>query len=358
MEEKIDAIIDIIGDYRIEDIGFLYKTKIEKTHFMKWLDQFEESDKEFLVDELLYLLPKSYLTKEHTLKIISTEFDIISKDCGYSDVNQFLDETQFLDIQEYGQSQKVFLGFIEEVLNTKYGRSLSNCGTSTIKNWFYADDILATGGTFRKDIILRVKEYGAEKFIASGIKIIGSFIIMHSWAAKNVKYNIDQELDYELKDRVKFYRVSEIENIPYINMYTPTQKFDLVYPIKSKVGEEVLKFVEDNLNDEYDYKNEKYAFRNENYPKQESFFSSAENRVRYEQILLEKSFDIMKSINHIDARSLRPLGMTNPTNKTLGTGTHLFTWRNVSNTCPLVFWWGANNWFPLFPSKRGGRNLF
>lgn len=144
MEEKIDAIIDIIGDYRIEDIGFLYKTKIEKTHFMKWLDQFEESDKEFLVDELLYLLPKSYLTKEHTLKIISTEFDIISKDCGYSDVNQFLDETQFLDIQEYGQSQKVFLGFIEEVLNTKYGRSLSNCGTLTIKNWFYADDILAT----------------------------------------------------------------------------------------------------------------------------------------------------------------------------------------------------------------------
>jgi len=352
MEEKIDAIIDIIGDYRIEDISLQYKTKIDKTHFMRWLDQFEESDREFLVDELLHLLPKSYLTKEYTLQVVSTEFDIISSDFGYSDINLFFDETEFMDCQPAGKSQKVFLGLIEEVLNTKYGRSLSSCGTSNIKNWYYADDVLASGGTFKKDIISKINQYGGENFLDSGIRIIGSFVILHSWASKNVRFILDKHLGKNLGSKLKFYRVSEIENIPYVNMFTPTQKFNLVYPIKSEVGEDALKFVEDNLNDEYEYRNEKYAFRDENYPKQESFFSSAENRVRYEQILLEKGFEIMKSVNQIDAKSLRPLGMTNPSNKTLGTGTHFFTWRNVSNTCPLVFWWGSNEWYPLFPAIR------
>ncbi len=146
--------------------------------------------------------------------------------------------------------------------------------------------------------------------------------------------------------------ISEIENIPYKNYFTPDQKFNLIYPLKSSVGEEVLEFVEENLNDDYEYRNEKFAFRNVNDPKEENFFSSAEDRIRYEQILLEKGFEIMKSIDHINANSLRPLGMTNPSNKTLGTGTHFFTWRNVSNTCPIVFWWGSNDWYSLFPAIR------
>lgn len=94
------------------------------------------------------MILKSYLTKEYTLEMISTEFDIISRHLGYSDINQFFDETEFLDCQPSGKSQKVFLGFIDELLKEKYGRSLSDCGTKTVKQWYYADDVLASGGTF------------------------------------------------------------------------------------------------------------------------------------------------------------------------------------------------------------------
>lgn len=78
MRAKIDKIISVIGNYRSEDIGLAYRTELNTEHFNKWLEQFEESDREFLVDELLHLIPKSYLTKEYTLLMISTEFDIIS----------------------------------------------------------------------------------------------------------------------------------------------------------------------------------------------------------------------------------------------------------------------------------------
>lgn len=354
MNEKINQIISIIGDYRSEDIGRGYRTVLNTEHFNRWLQQFEESDREFLVDEMSHVIPKSYLTKKHTLQMISTEFDIISKDYGYKDIHLFFDETKFLDCQSPGKSQKVFLGLIEEVLNEKYGRTLSDCGTKTIKQWYYTDDVLASGGTFREDILSKINDYGKDKFIESGIKIIASFVILHTWASKNVRFTIDQKLGIKLENRLKFYRVSETENNPHINWYNSNPKFNHVYPIESALGIKILKFVEENLNNNYEYRNEQFAFRNPDYPKEEKFFSSAENRSRYEQILLEKGFEIMKSIDQINANSLRPLGMTNPSNKTLGTGTHFFTWRNVSNTCPLVFWWGSNDWYPLFPAKRGG----
>lgn len=352
MDEKIDKIISVIGEYRSEELGRSYRTRIDADHFKKWLGQFEESDREFLVDEFVHLMPKSYLTKEYTLQMISTEFDIISKHLRYDDIDQFFDETEFLDCQPAGKSQKVFLGFIDELLQEKYGRSLSDCGTKTIKNWFYSDDVLASGGTFKGDILKKINEYGQKEFIESDIKIIGSFVILHNWAYKNVSYSIGKNLGADLQNRFKFYRVSEIENNPKINYYNPNPKFNHIYPLRSDIGDEVLEFVEDHLNNDYDYYNEDFAFRDAKYPKKEEFFSSAENRVRYEQILLEKGFEIMKSIDHISANGLRPLGMTNPTNKTLGTGTHFFTWRNVSNTCPLVFWWGSNDWYPLFPAIR------
>lgn len=358
MEEKINKIVEIIGDYRVEDIGLLYKTKIDNEHINKWLNQFEETDREFLIDELLHLLPNSYLTKENTLRITSTEFDIISKGLGYEDINKFLDETKFLDCQQPGKSQKVFLSLIDGVLQEKYGRSIDSCGTQNIKNWYYTDDVLASGGTFREEILTEIENYGTAKFIKSGINIIGSFIILHDWATRNVRFTIDKKLKANLSEKIRFYRVAEIENCPIINFYNSNPKFNHVYPIETEDGKQVLNFIQENLSSEYDFRNEKYAFRNPNFPKEEKFFSSPENRIRYESILLKKGLEIMQSIESITAKGLRPLGMTNPSNKTLGTGTHFFTWRNISNTCPIVFWWGSNNWAPLFPVKLRGSSIF
>ncbi|WP_289114997.1 hypothetical protein [uncultured Psychrobacter sp.] len=101
-------------------------------------------------------------------------------------------------------------------------------------------------------------------------------------------------------------------------------------------------------------RNEKIAFRPSNLPVKEEFYSSSQARDRYENILLKKGIELIYNIENITVESIRPLGMTNPSNKTLGTGSHFFTWRNISNTCPIVFWWETNGWYPLFPVKNRG----
>lgn len=103
-------------------------------------------------------------------------------------------------------------------------------------------------------------------------------------------------------------------------------------------------------------KYEDYAYRKDENPAKENFFTSPENRIIYENILLQKGISIIEMIKSPVKPNLRPLGLINPNYKTYGLGTHFFTWRNIPNNSPLVFWWQVegHNWQPLFPvSNRG-----
>ena len=121
--------------------------------------------------------------------------------------------------------------------------------------------------------------------------------------------------------------------------------------MESDEGNAFLEFIEDAFERDYEMKNAHLAFRNPEYPKEEKFFSSEENRIRYENILLKKGIDIINDTDNLNVNT-RPLGLTPPSHKTLGTGSHFFSWRNISNTSPLVFWWETNGWVPLFPRKH------
>ncbi len=355
MDKVINKIVEIIKNYRLEDVDDIFFSQLDENHVKKWINQFEEEDRLFLLTELLHILPKSYLSKEETLETFTTEFEVLSKDFGYDSVKDFLDETMILDCQEDDKSQKILLQLIDDILKEKYDYSIEMCGGKEIKNWLYLDDVLASGKTFKEDILNEINVFGVEEFKNSKIRIIGSFFILHSWGVKNTSFSIDQALGYKLENRLKFYRVSKIDNNPYIHGYfNPSPKFNHVYPLQNEDGEEFLNFIEDAFDRDYEMSNEKFAFRNPEYPKAEEFYSSPENRIRYENILLKKGFDIIKSIENLKAKSIRPLGMTPPGYKTLGTGSHSFTWRNISNTCPLVFWWGSNDWYALFPVKNRG----
>lgn len=108
-----------------------------------------------------------------------------------------------------------------------------------------------------------------------------------------------------------------------------------------------------NLNAE---KYEDYAYRRANTPANEGFFTSPENRIIYENILLQKGISIIDMIRGEVRPNLRPLGLINPSYKTFGLGTHFFTWRNIPNNSPLVFWWEVHghDWQPLFPVANRG----
>lgn len=352
MEKLIESIHDIIKDYRREDLGIFYRTEITKEHIAKWIGQFDEEDREFLLTELLHLLPNSYLSKENTLDIIGKEFEVYKKAFNYKTVQDFLKETKFLRCQGVGKSQTILLEFTDEILQELYGMSIDECGKETVSNWMYVDDVIASGGTFRTEMIREIENYGVEKFKESSIRIISTCFILHQWGVNNAVFFMKNKLGFPVGKRIKFYRVASVENNPNINWYNPNPEFNHVYPVESDEGKKFLDFIEKAFDRDYEMNNEKHAFRNPSFPKKEEFFSSNENRERYENILLNKGIEIINKIQDLNVQSIRPLGFSPPSHKTLGTGSHFFTWRNVSNTCPLVFWWDANGWVPLLPRKH------
>lgn len=351
MEKIINDIVEIVKTYREDD----FFVNLDNKHIRTWVNQFEEKDREFLLRELLHLLPKTFLTKDKTIKILGKVFEKLAKDFKYKTVEELLEHTCFLHCQPAHKSQSILLDFLDGLLVDKYGRSINDCGNKEIKYWLYIDDVLASGGTFRRDLIKVIEEEGKDDFAKSKISIICIHFILHEWGLNNSRYALEQSLGYKLNNRLKFYRLGMIDNNPRIHDYwNPSPKFNLAYPLEIEEGKQFLQFIEDAFERDYDMKNEKFAFRNPSFPEKEEFFSSPENRNRYEHILLLKGIEIINKIESLNAKSLRPLGMTPPSYKTLGTGTHFFTWRNISNTCPIVFWWEANDWYPLFPVQNRG----
>ncbi len=89
----------------------------------------------------------------------------------------------------------------------------------------------------------------------------------------------------------------------------------------------------------------------------EKLFSSLENRRVIENAFLSKGIQLVKAGQN-PAPSIRPLGFMKLIS--LGFGTFFVTYRNISNNCPLVLWWGdpsyppthpLGKWYPLFPRR-------
>lgn len=348
MCEYIDRIVEVIQGYRNED-----GVSIDYNHVERWLNQFDTEERLPLIRELSHILPKSYLSKEMVFTDLRETLQMMADQYEYHSVEEFINDTVFLSCQSEEKSQTEILGILNEVAEEYYGISVYGNTNASPSNWFYIDDVLATGGTFLKDFKNELKRYGINKYIADSIRTFCLFYFVHRWGyinkIKQIKY--DSEAVYH---SVNLWSLREINNHPDLRLNSEIDMFNHVYPNRTVLGVEFLNDMHLKIGVNYITRYESYAFRPNNIPAQETFYSSPSNRCRYEDIVLKKGIEIFNNIEHISAPSLRPLGMTNPSNKTLGTGSHAFTWRNISNTCPLIYWWETNGWYPLFPVKNRG----
>jgi hypothetical protein len=92
------------------------------------------------------------------------------------------------------------------------------------------------------------------------------------------------------------------------------------------------------------------VFRPEDRPSAETFFSSPKARDQFERAITVKGLELLNRVT-APKPNLRPLGYVLPSHNTLGFGALAFTWRNVPNTTPLVFWYDAPGWTPLFEKR-------
>lgn len=337
MEHLANQILEIVKDYRNND-----GINLTTDNIIAWANQFGE-DAQFMLSELAYILPKFYISKEKGYRILEEALTSIKQALGYSDLNLFLQDTQFLDMQREGKSQKIILSMIDDILAKNNLSPIETYSLFPKKNFVYLDDVLASGKTIRDAITnwLNTDE-NLEKVKKGEYRFYLYVMCSHTWALSFLEYYLKNNFPgfkllsncfYKIENHAKFYN----------------QKFNLIFPLKDQ-SEEVTQYFAQLNATQY----EDYAFRNEHQPLREDFFSSPSNRIKFENLLLHAGLRIIYKIRGDVKPNVRPIGFTNPRYKTLGQGTLFITWRNIPNNCPLALWWDVDghDWLPLFPPKR------
>lgn len=347
MEEKAQQIVDIIIDYE--------NNAMTIEHVLDWVSQFEEQDQEFILDELAVIFQKTYYSKIKIKELLSSYLIFLKDHYKYADVPTFLKATIFLDLQNERKSQKELLQLLEEIISEEYNITLGDCG-QTANHYLYLDDVLSTGNTIYFQLsnwLNAANEVDISKnnfaFIkANNIKLSVCLLCAHQWGQSNVEYRLMQNIESETKKHIKYFWFYLIEN----NLKSLKPALNVMLPIDNQLPE-----VANYLNSlEEANSNADRAFRKLNQPVEDKLFSSAEKRNRLETIFLQKGIEILNRVQNLNVKSIRPLGYTVKSHKTLGLGTLFFTYRNIPNNCPIVFWWGNNNWRPLFVLKNRGNH--
>lgn len=337
MQELAQSIYEIIKGYRNDDGIYLQPSNI-----IEWAEQFN-GDGEFVLSELLHLLKQVYLSREDAVNALRSLMNNQYVDYGFTSVEEYLQNTCFLCLQPEGKSQHVYLDMFDEIVFEKYGHHLSEYNDYPKNLFVYLDDILASGGTIRKDLMSWLStDNHAEKLKNKEIRLEISLICVHTWGLNFLFYGLQRQFG---NLPISYRACYEIQN--HLKLYG--QDLNIAIPTKNQ-PKDVLQYLAGLDAEKY----EEYAFRDGSKPLQEKFFTSPGNRVRFENIILEKGLYIINQIQGQVNPNIRPLGLINPNYRTFGLGTHFFTWRNIPNNCPLVYWWDVpgHNWKPLFPAKR------
>ncbi|CAI1951052.1 phosphoribosyltransferase-like protein [Serratia fonticola] len=338
-----EQISEILSDYELAPPGGM-----NAAHVGRWVDQFEEGDQLFVLEQTLALLRNSYISRSDYLEEI---YDILRNDNS----RRIILESAFLNIQEVnrGTSQ----GDLLELLETKAGEfdrlgivTLSRDSTiqrvTQFDKFIYFDDVCFSGTKALNDI-----SWFVENFNLNDVTIRVFFLGTHRYATymlyttltrmfqgRNITLLIHEEgLLITRENRMKYSSSSEVFWL---------RKDGIVLP--------------DWIQNPENYTSREGTERT--HFKENDIFLNMADRYRFEYALTKAGFYILQQSRN-PAQILKPLGFS--TFPGLGFGGTIFTYRNCPNNTPLAFWWGryeddgvANRaldcWYPLM--RRTGYN--
>lgn len=347
-------VYEIIKDYQCDYEN--RKFEVTPEHIQNWANQFGD-DANFVLSELIHFLPEVYISKEKAKSLLRKHLIYLQKLHNYRTMNELIMNSHFFDSQKPEKSQGELLIIIDDILQTEFMINFKSLESYPKKHYIYFDDILATGGTIFKNLKkwLDSEEGGVKQSdaVLDNKKTLAICLFCHHQLGfSNFEWQLMKDTNDKIKKLLIFSSSYVIENHLKTKWIAEKQRLNCAYPIQEQ-PREVIEYLNslEAVNDTVP------AFRNKELPKKETFFSSPENRVKLENLFLNKGIELINKIRteNFDRRK-RPLGDTVKSHKTLGTGTLFFTWRNISNTCPLVFWWDVpgHNWIPLFCVKNRG----
>jgi hypothetical protein len=356
MERLIDEVFNIVKDYRERE------NKMSFGHIEKWITQFPKSDRVFLLTELKYILKKRYYSKEFISSWLEKAIVKLSKKYYFQSPIDFLKQSIFIDNQRKGISQKILLKLKNDVLINKFSFDVLNHNPSMPRYFIYLDDFLCTGNTLFRGLTnetgqkgwLNLKDYNDEPsnlhyLFTNDAKIILLYLVIHKKNYENYQMRLDSYFNsqWQIFDFIDECIYKQVEN----DFENIDSKLDYLIPFKENQPINILDY--SNILNLFNIKTPKDAgiFRNQNHPVDETFFTSKENRIRFENIILHQSMKIYEKVGNNNPRR-RPLGYDLASHKNLGFGALCFTYYNAPFNSPLVFWYSKKNvWIPLFERK-------
>ena len=341
-EDYCEEIAEIIAGYRLHDrkSGAL-NIKIDKAHVERWINQFD-SNQEIILKETLNLLHSYYFSKERVEQFLTKTYS--DPNILGTDIEAGLSKAVFLDCQSKGKSQERLYKKSRKLIREQYGIDIDdNQGNGDVKTYVYVDDCMFSGLTVLKDLTWLINE------IPEGSRIITIFIAVHSFAEWWVKTNLDQAMEQK-NIELEIWRYEVIQNSGGRN-----NNYDCLWPkeFDSEEMQSYLKVIEG----EHEATPEKKVrlFRESRYTG--GPYSSERNRAILEQALMEAGLKII-GFPKDPKPYMRPMGYDNRIS--FGFGAFFATYMNMSNNCPLAYWWGdksagdwnpLSKWYPLLPRK-------
>ena len=324
----LKSLVKIIDDYRAGEIDNITPDLISK-----WLTQFSKSNQDRILEELIFTISKTYISKalfREFLKVLAKSKKIASG----SKISGYWRKANFLDIQTTSNSQKEILLLFNEVLHDTYGFYLEDTGSEE-GDYIYIDDCMGTGTRIKNDIctwlnndspkeinlhIITPIMYTGSWWIDDHIKTTaennGKIINMHKWRLP----------DYEMENR------REKRNIS-----------DVLWPSEIPNDQYVLKY-----KDYLDRSKYSPILRKPGNPGVSRIYKNDEAKKLLEAEFLIRGCQIRDECTSLPEKA-RPLGFQNLI--CFGFGSMFITYRNCPNNCPLVFWVEQNDYPSLFPRK-------
>ena len=363
MEQLIQSIYEIVKDYRADEGRQNVMMTTERIKI--WINQFEEIDREFILTELKSIFQKHYCSKDRAKYFLQQVIEKLTIDLNYPTKQDFLKNCIFLDLQPNGKSQKKMLTILEDLIRENYGLNLTDCGSIAKKHFVYIDDVLCTGNTLFQDVkewsggIYSEGKTNLQALKNNEVNLIFTYIFTHvkNYRKKNVEFR--KRIDPEVENKHKLYRLHSINNSDDF-----TSELNLVLPLETELTEKVIEYKNKIVEEVDKYTDEKgwgrvaeEFYRASGRPQNETLFSSPENRKRFESILLLKGIEILSKAK-VNLRTMKALGYSLPSQKNFGFGTLCFTWRNVANNTPLVFWYKGGGFIPFFEKNQTNSQNF
>lgn len=320
----LKKIVNIAGCYRAEEPGISF----DEAHVYKWVEQFEESVRLPLLNELAFVLERTYINRQVMKDFLRKLFNAIKSE--ESKCNEWKN-VNLLRIQQRGNSQSEMLSLFNEVLAEEcHGAvTVDDCSAPEAESYIYLDDFIFTG--------LRLKTDVENWLINEAPENITLYVVTYGSYA-GFWYN-KQSIEGVIDQIGKKINLQFIEVVKLENRKAYSSSSHVLWPSTAPNTASVANF-KSGLST-LPHKRQPIILNGNN------IFQSESGRQLLEQQFLIKGIEIIELSGNFSSAH-KPLGFMGL--DSFGFGAMHITYRNCPNNAPLALWAGGP-WYPLFPRK-------